>query len=131
MPSLQRLDPAVMHISTIQAGTLLARLGRPEVSNCTAGLEQYSYSYEEAGEHAREMRRLYDRCLAGDLEFNHMASVAPRVVISPPPVPVDHAAMMVDEPMQGVSAGRVVGYTFFVSPSSSSVAGSADFHYPL
>ncbi|KAJ7644050.1 hypothetical protein FB45DRAFT_999277 [Roridomyces roridus] len=77
-----RLDPAVMLISCIQAGNLLARLGRPEVSNCIAGLEQYSYSYEEAGEQAAEMRRTYEQVIAGELELQHMANVAPRVSYS-------------------------------------------------
>jgi len=68
-----------MHVSCIQAGTLLARLGRPEVSNCIAGLEQYSYSYEEAGEQAREMRRLFDSVRAGERELHHMEAVTPRL----------------------------------------------------
>ncbi|KAF9007666.1 hypothetical protein BDZ89DRAFT_1168462 [Hymenopellis radicata] len=70
-----RLDPAVMHVSCIQAGTLLARMGRPEVKNCIDGLEQYSSSYAEAGEHATEIRRIYH---SRDAEFNHMKSVASR-----------------------------------------------------
>lgn len=74
-----RLDPAVMHVSCIQAGTFLARLGRPEVANCIAGLEQYSYSYEEAGDQAREMRKLYEAVSTGENELNHMDSVTPRV----------------------------------------------------
>ncbi|KAF8908927.1 hypothetical protein CPB84DRAFT_1703318 [Gymnopilus junonius] len=74
-----RLDPAVMHISCILAGTLLARLGRPEVSNCIAGLKQYSYAYEEAGDQANEMNRLFNRVRTGDMELHHMATVAPRV----------------------------------------------------
>ncbi|KAF8194249.1 hypothetical protein BJ912DRAFT_1021497 [Pholiota molesta] len=74
-----RLDPAVMHISCILAGTLLARLGRPEVTNCIAGLKQYSYAYEEAGDQANEMSRLFNRVRSGEQELSHMASVAPRV----------------------------------------------------
>jgi hypothetical protein len=73
-----------MHVSCIQAGTLLARLGRPEVQNCIAGLEQYSYSYEEAGEQAIEMRRLYGAARAGQTELNHMASATLRITTSPP-----------------------------------------------
>jgi hypothetical protein len=81
----QRLDPAVMHVSCIQAGTLLARLGRPEVQNCIAGLEQYSYSYEEAGDQATEMRRVYTLTRSGHSELNHMASVTQRATPTPPP----------------------------------------------
>lgn len=88
-----------MHVSCIQAGTLLARLGRPEVSNCIAGLEQYSYSYEEAGDQANEMRRLYNQVRAGEVELNYMATVAPRVVVSP-----SHA-MLVDGPLNGPNSG--------------------------
>ncbi|KAJ6557383.1 hypothetical protein DFH09DRAFT_1163997 [Mycena vulgaris] len=91
-----RLDPAVMLVSCIQSGNLLARLGRPEVSNCIAGLEQYSYSYEEAGEQAAEMRRTYNQVRAGELELQHMASVAPRL----PFEPAEHS-MLVDEPLIG------------------------------
>ncbi|KAJ3568118.1 hypothetical protein NP233_g5927 [Leucocoprinus birnbaumii] len=80
-----RLDPAVMHVSCIQAGTLLARLGRPEVQNCIAGLEQYSYSYEEAGDQATEMRRVYNATRLGQSELNHMASVTHRITPTPPP----------------------------------------------
>ncbi|KAH8104801.1 hypothetical protein BXZ70DRAFT_922466 [Cristinia sonorae] len=73
-----RLDSAVMHVSCIQAGTLLARLGRPEVQNCINGLEQYSYAYEECAEQAAEIRRLYQQASAGQLDLGHMASVVPR-----------------------------------------------------
>jgi hypothetical protein len=72
----QRLDPAVMHVSCTQAGMLLARLGRPEVTNCVRGLEQYSHAYEEAGDHAQEMKRVHASVKAGDSDFSHMASVA-------------------------------------------------------
>ncbi|KAJ7857696.1 hypothetical protein B0H14DRAFT_2352091, partial [Mycena olivaceomarginata] len=102
-----RLDPAVMLVSCIQSGNLLARLGRPEVSNCITGLEQYSYSYEEAGEQAAEMRRTYDLVRAGELELQHMASVAPRL----PYEPQEHA-MLVDgqqspAPPVGVAASPI------------------------
>lgn len=91
-----------MHISCILAGTLLARLGRPEVSNCIAGLKQYSYAYEEAGDQANEMNRLFNRVRMGDLELNHMASVAPRVqggTSSSSPHSHHGHAMAVDDPM--------------------------------
>jgi hypothetical protein len=74
-----RLDPAVMHVSCIQAGTVLARLGRPEVSNCIAALDQYSYAYEEAGEQGSEIKRAYAKARAGESELACMASVAPRL----------------------------------------------------
>ena len=90
--SEQRLDPAVMLISCILAGTLLARLGRPEVSNCIAGLEQYSYAYEEAADQANEMSRLFQRVRYGELELNHMASILTRVA----PVSSPNTGMMVD-----------------------------------
>ncbi|KAI0771178.1 hypothetical protein BD413DRAFT_551633 [Trametes elegans] len=73
-----RLDCAVMHVSCIQAGMLLARLGRPEVVNCITGLEQYAYAYEECADQAAEMKRLYAHALAGEAEMNHMASALPR-----------------------------------------------------
>ncbi|EPQ50998.1 hypothetical protein GLOTRDRAFT_118074 [Gloeophyllum trabeum ATCC 11539] len=75
-----RLDPAVMHVSCIQAGTLLARLGRPEVQNCIAGLEQYSAAYAEAADHAAEMKRHYAAARAGESDFGHMSTVVPRLV---------------------------------------------------
>nr|GAT58784.1 predicted protein [Mycena chlorophos] len=74
-----RLDPAVMLVSVVQSGNLLARLGRPEVSNCVAGLEQYSYSYEDAGEQAVDIRRIYNQTRSGELELQHMAAFAPRL----------------------------------------------------
>lgn len=64
-----------MHFSCLTSGSLLARLGRPEVSNCIGGLKQYSYAYDEAGEEAIEMERVYQAALAGDADVNHMASV--------------------------------------------------------
>ncbi|KAF9468560.1 hypothetical protein BDZ94DRAFT_1245690 [Collybia nuda] len=84
-----RLDPAVMHVSCIQAGTLLARLGRPEVKNCIDGLEQYSYSYEEAGDQANDMKRTYQQAISGEPEFNHMAQAIPRMV--------PESSMVIDE----------------------------------
>lgn len=84
-----------MHVSCIQAGTLLARLGRPEVSNCIAALEQYSAAYEEAGEQAVEMKRVYALARVGEFDFNHMASVAPKAVAD------NSHAMIVDSPALG------------------------------
>ncbi|KAG5351685.1 hypothetical protein C0989_005278 [Termitomyces sp. Mn162] len=72
-----RLDPAVMHVSCIQAGTLLARMGNENVRACINGLEQYSYSYEEAGEQAAEMQRVYEAALAGEPQFSHMGAAVP------------------------------------------------------
>jgi len=74
-----KLDPAVMHVSCNYAGMLLARLGRPEVSNCIAGMEQYSAAYEEARDLATEMKRTYHQARSGELELNHMAPVTPRI----------------------------------------------------
>jgi len=68
-----------MHISLILAGHLLARLGRPEVSNCINGLKQYSYAYEESGDQANEINRVFNRVRMGEQELNHMASVTARV----------------------------------------------------
>lgn len=63
-----------MQVSCTQAGTFLARLGRPEVSNCIEGLEQYSHAYVEAGEYATEMKRMYANAQSGDFDFNHMVN---------------------------------------------------------
>ncbi|KAI9465043.1 hypothetical protein BJY52DRAFT_1114446 [Lactarius psammicola] len=68
-----RLDPAAMHVSCNYGGILLARLGRPEVQNCIEGLEQYSYSYEEAADQAQELRRLFALARAGQTDFVHMS----------------------------------------------------------
>jgi len=68
-----------MHISLIFAGHLLARLGRPEVTNCINGLKQYSYAYEESGDQANEIHRAFNRARGGELELNHMASTAQRM----------------------------------------------------
>ncbi|KZT09351.1 uncharacterized protein LAESUDRAFT_756976 [Laetiporus sulphureus 93-53] len=94
-----KLDSAVMHVSIIQAGMLLARLGRPEVQNCIDGLQQYSYAYEECAEQANEMQRLYHQAVNRDTELNYMASVDPR---TPSGMGVDHVhAMNVDQPLFG------------------------------
>jgi hypothetical protein len=98
----QRLDPAVMHVSCIQAGTFLARLGRPEAMNCIAGLEQYSYSYEEAGDQASDMKRTYHAARSGEFDFNNMASVVPRLGV----LESSHN-MAVDEPARNNSASSV------------------------
>ncbi|KAJ2913923.1 hypothetical protein MD484_g6506, partial [Candolleomyces efflorescens] len=102
-----RLDPAVMHVSCIQAGTFLARLGRPEVANCIAGLEQYSYSYEEAGEQAREMRKLYEAVRNGESELNHMESVTPRMV-GPQSVPQMDQPQQAEAPLAGHGHGSMM-----------------------
>ncbi|KAH7921905.1 hypothetical protein BV22DRAFT_1071424 [Leucogyrophana mollusca] len=73
-----KLDPAVMHVSCIQAGSLLARLARPEVQNCIAGLEQYSYAYEEAGEQAANIKQTYALARVNGPDFHEMASAVPR-----------------------------------------------------
>ncbi|KAI5822861.1 hypothetical protein K523DRAFT_421785 [Schizophyllum commune Tattone D] len=60
-----RLDPAVMHVSCIHAGGLLARLGRPEVQACILGLEQYAHAYSEAGAQAAALRAVYEGVVGG------------------------------------------------------------------
>ncbi|KIJ64481.1 hypothetical protein HYDPIDRAFT_132385 [Hydnomerulius pinastri MD-312] len=73
-----KLDPAVMHVSIIQAGFLLARLARPEVQNCIEGLEQYSYAYEETKETSQQIRREYEQALIKPHLFHEMSSAIPR-----------------------------------------------------
>jgi len=64
-----------MHVSCINAGNLLARLGRPEVFQCIKALEQYSYAYDETKEHARDITREYEIALQnGPHRFDEMAS---------------------------------------------------------
>ncbi|KAF8311058.1 hypothetical protein DL93DRAFT_2061489 [Clavulina sp. PMI_390] len=41
-----RLDPNAMHWPIYTAGRLLATMGRPEVENCIAGLNQNGYAYD-------------------------------------------------------------------------------------
>ena len=93
-----------MHVSCIQAGMLLARLGRPEVTNCITGLEQYAYAYEECAEQAAEIKRVYSQATSGELELNHMASVVPRSgggdIVGTSPA-MSSNAMNIDQPMFG------------------------------
>ncbi|KAH9948835.1 hypothetical protein B0H21DRAFT_204183 [Amylocystis lapponica] len=96
-----RLDSAVMHVSCIQAGMLLARLGRPEVMNCVNGLQQYSYAYEECAEQAADIRRVYNQAMAGEIEMLHMASVTPRPGTSNAGDAGQSNSMNVDHPMFG------------------------------
>lgn len=56
----------------LHSGSLLARLGRPEVQSCISGLRQYSFAYEEAADQANEMARIYN---AGGEELTHMAGL--------------------------------------------------------
>lgn len=79
-----------MHVSIIQAGTLLARLGRPEVDNCIKGLQQYSYAYEECMDSAADIHRIYTQALQGESDLNHMATVLQR------PSPVHDQMAMAD-----------------------------------
>jgi hypothetical protein len=67
-----------MHVSIIQAGFFLARLGRPEVQNCIEGLEQYSYAYEETKELSRMIRRDYDQALIKGPTFHEMSNTVSR-----------------------------------------------------
>lgn len=91
-----------MHVSCIQAGLLLARLGRPEVSNCISGLEQYAYAYEECAEQAAEIKRVYSQATSGELELGHMASAVPRAgggdIVGASPA-MSSTAMNIDPPM--------------------------------
>jgi hypothetical protein len=67
-------------------------MGRPEALNCIAGLEQYSHSYEEAGDQAAEMKRVYHAARYGEFDFQHMSSIVPRITN----LDTSHA-MMVDD----------------------------------
>jgi hypothetical protein len=67
-----------MHVAIIQAGSFLARLGRPEVQNCIEGLEQYSYAYEETKELSQKIRREYEQALIKGPLFLEMSSAVPR-----------------------------------------------------
>ncbi|KAF8133637.1 hypothetical protein EV363DRAFT_1397058 [Boletus edulis] len=73
-----KLDPAVMHVSIIQAGFFLARVGRPEVQNCIEGLEQYSYAYAETKELAQLIRRDYEQALVKGPLFHEMNNAVSR-----------------------------------------------------
>ncbi|TBU45011.1 hypothetical protein BD309DRAFT_861086 [Dichomitus squalens] len=99
-----RLDCAVMHVSCIQAGMLLARMGRPEVANCVTGLEQYAYAYEECAEAAAEIKRIYNQTLSGELDMAPSSTTnsraTPTEAVSSP---MASTAMNVDQPMYGVS----------------------------
>lgn len=95
-----RLDAAVMHVSCNYAGILLARFGRPEVQNCIEGLEQYSYSYEEAAEQAQELRRLFALARAGQTDFTHMASAVVHQQQHPHPHPHNQSPQHHHSPQQ-------------------------------
>ncbi|KIO06193.1 hypothetical protein M404DRAFT_139322, partial [Pisolithus tinctorius Marx 270] len=73
-----KLDTAVMHVSIIRAGMLLARLGRPEAQNCIEGLRQYSYAYEETWDQADQIERTYKQAAIDGPNLQRMASVVPR-----------------------------------------------------
>ncbi|PIL22841.1 hypothetical protein GSI_15536 [Ganoderma sinense ZZ0214-1] len=106
----QRLDCAVMHVSCIQAGLLLARMGRPEVTNCISGLEQYAYAYEECADQAAEIKRIYHQAVAGELDIagtGGAASTNSRATSTDPgpgPGPAAANAMTVDQPVFGGGA---------------------------
>jgi hypothetical protein len=67
-----------MHVSCIQAGTFLARLGRPEVQNCIAALQQYGYAYEEAAEQGNDIERTFNLARTGESDIGHMATTVAR-----------------------------------------------------
>lgn len=77
-----------MHVSIIQSGFFLARLGRPEVQNCIEGLEQYSYAYEETKELSQMIRREYEQTLIKGPSFHEMSNTIPRRT---PPVDTTNA----------------------------------------
>jgi len=89
-----------MEFSCIAAGQLLAKMGRPEVMTCVSGLEQYSHSYEEAGEAAQDIRKTYEAVRNGNSELNHMAQYAKHIpsmpTVTPDPVAPEHLRMDVD-----------------------------------
>jgi len=119
-----------MHISCILAGTLLARLGRPEVANCIAGLKQYSYAYEEAGDQANDMSRLFNRARMGELELNHMTSVVPRVGTSSssPRSPHGHGMLVDGQHLHRPNGTSHVRQSFyFVFPLLFSLMGTNAF----
>jgi len=119
-----------MHISCILAGTLLARLGRPEVSNCIAGLKQYSYAYEEAGDQANEMSRLFNRVRMGEQELNHMASVTTRVTpVSSPASQSSHSPHGDSMAVDGQHYHHTTGQR--TNGHSSHVRYRATFHFAL
>lgn len=70
-----------MHVSCRLSGMLLARLARPEVSNCILGLQQYSQAYEEASGHAILIEEIYERRKQADTDyykFEHLAAAVLR-----------------------------------------------------
>ncbi|KAJ3731005.1 hypothetical protein DFJ43DRAFT_1000001 [Lentinula guzmanii] len=78
-----KLDPAVVEFHIIAAGHILARLGRHEVTTCIAGLEQYSHSYEEAGDHAQDIRKTYQQVRNSGVDLNHMAAIVKQIPAFP------------------------------------------------
>ncbi|THV05239.1 hypothetical protein K435DRAFT_117888 [Dendrothele bispora CBS 962.96] len=96
-----KLDPAVMEYSCIAAGQLLAKMGRPEVSSCISGLEQYSHSYEEAGDAAHDIRKIYETVrTTGNTELTHMGAYAKHIpsmpTVTSDPIPPEHFNVDVD-----------------------------------
>ena len=88
-----------MHVSIIQAGFFLARLGRPEVQNCIEALEQYSYAYEETKELSQMMRRDYEQTLAKGPSFHEMSNAVPRRT---PPTDARHVSSSTNGNSNGV-----------------------------
>lgn len=99
-----------MHVSCIQAGMLLARMGRPEVTNCINGLEQYAYAYEECADQAAEIKRIYHQALAGefDVAMSGASSNSRATPTDPGPPPSSAGAMSVDSPMFSVGASSII-----------------------
>jgi len=86
-----------MHVSCRLSGMLLARLGRPEVSNCILGLRQYSQAYEEASEHALRIEHIYEERKHGgddDCKFVHMSSTVLQAKASLEAMAVDEVRVL-------------------------------------
>uniref|UniRef100_A0A0W0EVM0 Xylanolytic transcriptional activator regulatory domain-containing protein n=1 Tax=Moniliophthora roreri TaxID=221103 RepID=A0A0W0EVM0_MONRR len=108
-----KLDPAVMLFSCIAAGQVLARIGRREVLQCITGLEQYSRSYEEAGDQAVEIRKTYQQVCGGHLFPGHLIGIAKQVPapglssLQSPTVPTREVYMMNVDGEDGELNGKV------------------------
>ncbi|KAH8824974.1 hypothetical protein DL96DRAFT_1817587 [Flagelloscypha sp. PMI_526] len=100
-----RLDTAVVHVAIIEAGKYLARQGRREAANCIEGLKQYSIAYEETGEAALEIRRIWDGVHnSGEKDLNHMGP-QPRITRNSPTLNTSSGSTSHVQPMDFQSTG--------------------------
>lgn len=113
-----------MHVSVIQAGFFLARLGRPEVQNCIEGLEQYSYAYEETKEQSQSIRREYEQALIKGPSFHEMSNTVSRRT-----PPVDATSMK--SPVNGNGNGVHASHDSLVSVRSLSFIVLRSDRYPI